>query len=248
VLYAESLKSLPVATAEQTARFADHVADNHSWHKHLPLFPPGASFVLFPNAQAGRGVRMEGDRFVVYDIQRGDYFAHHSRLATADYLRQFGHWDYSVYDNPLTSHASPQPWLFSADGGDRELLADDLKRQWTCRLTAFLKPQPLMFEMRGSSVGREAEMFLASARRTPWRALFAVFGRRGRVPTEDSVAGRYRSLAKQVLEGAGSWGSPAVLQFMESEAKAQRQAVLGTLHRVRTAWSKSRGGTPGLGL
>jgi hypothetical protein len=55
VLYLQRLKSLPVATPEQTARFAEHVADNHSWYKHLPFFPPGASFVFFPNPDAGRG-------------------------------------------------------------------------------------------------------------------------------------------------------------------------------------------------
>jgi hypothetical protein len=79
VLPGERLKSLPVPTAGQTARFADHVADNHSWYKHLPFFPPGASFVFFPNPHAGRGVTAEGGRFVVYDVERGDSFAHHSR-------------------------------------------------------------------------------------------------------------------------------------------------------------------------
>ena len=28
---------------QQTARLAAPVADNHSWYKHLPFFPPGAS-------------------------------------------------------------------------------------------------------------------------------------------------------------------------------------------------------------
>jgi hypothetical protein len=62
VLHGEMMKSLPVPTSEQTARFADHVTDNHSWYKHLPFFPPGASFVFFPNPHAGRGVRSEDGR------------------------------------------------------------------------------------------------------------------------------------------------------------------------------------------
>lgn len=57
--YDEQLRSLPVPMLEQTAQFAEHVADNHSWYKHLPFFPPGASFVFFPNAHAGRGVKSE---------------------------------------------------------------------------------------------------------------------------------------------------------------------------------------------
>jgi len=38
---------------------------------------------------AGRGVKSAGERFEVFDIERGDYFAHHSRIPTAEYLAQF---------------------------------------------------------------------------------------------------------------------------------------------------------------
>ena len=87
MIHDERLRALPVPTPEQTVRFADHVADNRNWYKHLPFFPPGASFVFFPNPHAGRGVKAEGERFVVYDIERGEYLA------------QFGHWDYWVDTN-----------------------------------------------------------------------------------------------------------------------------------------------------
>jgi hypothetical protein len=69
-------------------------------YKHLPFFQPGASFVFFLNPHAGRAVKLADGRFTVYDVETGDYFAHHSRLATADYLRRFGHWDYWVDENP----------------------------------------------------------------------------------------------------------------------------------------------------
>jgi hypothetical protein len=36
------------------------------------------------------------------------------------------------------------------------VLADDLKRRWSCRLTAFLKPAPPMFGLRLSELPREA--------------------------------------------------------------------------------------------
>src|SRR5262245_35746379 len=128
--------SLPVPTHEQTVRFAEHVADNHSWYKHLPLFPPGASFVVFPNPHAGRGAKPDGEQFAVYDLEHGDYFAHHSRIPTKEYLESFGHWDYCVDDNPRVIERQTGPWLYSPDGTKRELLADDLKRRWSCRLTA----------------------------------------------------------------------------------------------------------------
>jgi hypothetical protein len=232
----EWLKSLPVPTADQTARFADHVADNHSWYKHLPFFPPGASFVFFPNPHAGRGVTAEGERFVVYDIEPGDYFAHHSRLPTADYVAQFGHWDYWVEDNPRASDARPGPWLYSADASGRELLAAALKRDWSCRLTAFLKPAPPMFSLRQSELRREADEFMASGRRPVWRRLLDRFGGRR---DGDSVVKRYRAAAPALRRAAGTPGDAALYAFMASEARAQRGLVLGTLHRVRAVWAGS---------
>ena len=235
-MFDERLKSLPVPTPEQTARFADHVADNHSWYKHLPFFPPGASFVVFPNPQAGRGVRADGERFVVYDIEQGDYFAHHSRLPTAEYLTRFGHWDYWVDDNPRVHDPEPGPWLYSADGG-RELLADAPKRLGSCRLTAFLKPAPPMFSLRATELEREADAFLSSAPSRLSRLLGGVFGGRQRVPVADPAAERYFPVAGELRRAAGSWGTLVLYGFMESEAAAQRGVLLDALHRVRAVWS-----------
>ena len=237
-MFDERLTSLPVPTLEQMVRFADHVADNHSWYKHLPFFPPGASLVVFPNPHAGRGVRADGDRFVVYDVERGNYFDHPSRLSTAEYLAQFGHWDYWVDDNPRVPDPQPGPWLYDPDGG-RELLAGDLKRQGTCRVTAFLKPAPTMFDLRASEMRREADAFMATGKRSLGRALLGLFGGgRG----EDPVRGRYREVAPALRRAAGSWGDASLYAFMESEARAQRELVLGTLHRVRAAWASGQRG------
>lgn len=234
------LRSLPVPTPEQTARFADHVADNHSWYKHLPFFPPGASFVFFPNPHAGRAVKAEGDRFVVQDIEEGNYFAHHSCLPTADYLARFGHWDYRVDDNPRVHDRQPGPWLYSADGSRRELLADDLKRQWSCRLTAFLKPALPIFVLRPTELQREAYAFLVSDRRSVGRWLLALFrGQR----EDDPVARRYRAVAPALRRAAGTHGDAALHAFMESEARAQRELVLATLQRVRAAWACGASGS-----
>ena len=221
-------------TPEQTDRFADHVAGNHSWYKHLPFFPPGASFVFFPNLHAGRGVKPDGERFVVYDIEKGNYFAHHSRLPTAEYLEQFGHWDYWVDDNPRALAPQPGPWLYSADGCHSELLADDLKRKWSCRLTAFLKLSPAMFILSESKLQREADEFMAAGRRSLRREVRGLFtGRRD----EDPVLLRYRAVAPELRQAAGTSGDASVRAFMESESQAQRVLLLGTLQRIRAAWS-----------
>ena len=60
VSYLDLVVSLPLPTPEQTARCAVHVAENHSWYKHLPYFPPGATFVFFLNPAAGQAVREAG--------------------------------------------------------------------------------------------------------------------------------------------------------------------------------------------
>ena len=228
----EWLKSLSVPTAEQTARFADHVADNHSWYKHLPFFPPGASFVFFPNPHAGRGVKWDGERFVVYDVERRDYFDHHSRLPTTEYVARFGRWDYYVYDNPRSFDPQPGPWLYSADGTHRELLPDHLKRQWSCRLTAFLKPAPPMFGLRASELQREADAFMESGAQSlgPRQS-----GLLSGLPNE--VIGRYRAVAPALREAATTQDAAAVYAFMASEARAQLELVLGTLQRVRAEWA-----------
>jgi hypothetical protein len=233
VLYYERLKSLPVPTPEQTTRFADHVADNHSWYKHLPFFPPGASFVFFPNPHAGRGVKAGGERFMLYDIERGDYFAHHSRLATAEYLAQFGHWDYWVDDNASALDPQPGPWLYSADGGHSELLPDDLKGQWSCRLTAFLKAAPPMFSLRPSELRREADAFMASSRRTLSRIVVGLFDSQRK---EDPAFERYRALVQELPQATASSGNASLYEFMESERRAQRELLLATLQQVRAAW------------
>jgi hypothetical protein len=225
VFYDERLLSLPVPTPEQTARFAEHVAGNHSWYKRLPFFPPGVSCVLFPNPHAGRGVKAEGVRFVVYDIERGDYFAHHSRLSTAEYLAQFGHWDYWVEDSLRAFDPQAGPWLYSTNGS-RELLADDLKRLGSCWVTAFLKPSPWMFKLQEVNRVQQAEAFVAYARAHP--------GAPG--------VTRYHPLVGEVRGADETWPSPALNAFMWSETLEQRKLLLSTLNRVRVAWVEWQGG------
>ncbi len=234
MLHDERLKSLPVPTMEQTARFAEHVADNHSWYKHLPFFPPGASFVFFPNPHAGRGVRAEGERFVVYDVERGNYFDHHSWLSTVEYLAQFGHWDYWVDDNPRVLNPQPGPWLYSADGSHGELLPDDLKGQWSCRLTAFLKPAPQMFSLRPRQLQKEADAFIAASRRPHSRPLgLFIQG----TEAEDPAFERYWALVRELPRALGSPRNASLYEFMESEVWTQRELILATLQQVRSAWA-----------
>ena len=51
--YLRVIASLPVSDTSQTDAFAQKVAIEHSWYKHLPFFFSGARFVFFldPNAE-----------------------------------------------------------------------------------------------------------------------------------------------------------------------------------------------------
>ena len=237
MLHDELLTSLPVPTAAQTGRFTDHVANNHSWYKHLPFFPPGASFVFFPNFHAGRGMKRVGEQFRWCDVEKGDYFAHHSRLSTVEYVARFGHWDYWVDDNPRVSDPQPGPWMFSADGNRRELLPDELRQQWSCRLTAFLRPAPHVFRLCAGALRREADEFMASGRRSSGlRSLALSSGKQD----EDLAARRYRDVAEALRHAAGTWEDAELSTFMKSEALAQRESILSTLYRIRAVWVKSR--------
>jgi hypothetical protein len=114
------------------------------------------------------------------------------------------------------------------------LLPDNLKRQWSCRLSAFLRPSPPMFRLRASDLQREADAFMASGRRSFEGCLLALFsGQQDEGPT----ASRYRAVAQALRLAAGTLGDAALNAFMESEAQAQRELVLDTLHRVRAVWA-----------
>lgn len=219
--YSELVAQLALPTPEQTARFADHVADNHSWYKHLPFFPPGASFVFFLNPNAGRGVREAGGIFSVYDLESADYFHHQSRLATAEYLSRFGHWDYWVDENPRVPEAKEGPWIYRGNGDARELLPSKVKQHWSCRFTAFLKPGPIL---RPSEFHREREAFEEYARQHPINADIE----------------RYGGLAREVAKDQDlGWGNKALLFFMEAEAGTQRARLLQMLQAIHQSCADS---------
>ncbi|MBN9122546.1 MAG: hypothetical protein J0I06_25935 [Planctomycetes bacterium] len=208
--YVELVAALPLPTPEQTAAFARHVADNHSWYKHLPFFPPGATFVFFLNPHAGEGVERVGDRFVTRPLEEGDYFRHHSRFTTALYLKRFGHWDYWV-NNPRALRPAEGPFLYGVgtDADGREPLPDDLKRRWSCGLTAFLKLSPAV---GSETFHSEREAFEEYARQNP----------------ADLNVERYLELAR----GGDS--------FATTEIHVQRQLVLQTLMAVRDDCARLR--------
>lgn len=211
--YAELVAALPLPTPKQTASFARHVADNHSWYKHLPPFPPGATFVFFLNPHAGETVEESDGGFVTRPLEEGDYFRHHSRLSTSHYRSAFGHWDYWV-NNPRAYRPAEEPFLYGVGASDREPLPDDLTQQWSCRLTAFLK---FGWPAAGESGRHDREAFEAFASQNP---------------TDPDVE-RYRELAIEVASAEPRWDEGTRQAFRLAEAATQRQLVLQTLLVIR---------------
>jgi hypothetical protein len=140
--YADLIARLSLPTEEQTAAFAEHVANVHSWYKHLPVLPPGARFTFFLNPHACEQIDRADDGFVVTPIEQGDYFRHGSRLSTVQYRTRFGHWDYwSTRFRPLAP--VERPILYGCGPDGRFELPTELVERWSCRLTAFLKLSPM---------------------------------------------------------------------------------------------------------
>lgn len=229
-------KKIPVPTVEQTASFSEHVINNHSWYKHLPFFPPGASFVFFPNPHAGSGIKSKGDRFTIYNIKSGSVLAHHSRLSTAEYVARFGHWDYWADSESQVNDSERGPWLYDADSKKRELLADTLKLQWSCRLTAFLKPAPFLFGFEADELLDELESYLESWRRPLGKSQSNLSSRDEDTHPDDRVLDRYRAAAERIRLAVAQDSDTASREFIESEIAAQREILQATLRRVRTAW------------
>ena len=86
------IRDLPWPTADQVRAFVDHVVAAHSWYKHLPLKPPGATFHFYIDPRAGmeRAILVGGEaRF--FERTAGMDAIHYSTLPTHEYLERFGH-------------------------------------------------------------------------------------------------------------------------------------------------------------
>ncbi len=210
--YWQLLADVPLPTRRQTVRFAAHLAEAHSWYKHLPFFPPGASFVFFLNPHACMGLNYIDDAFTVFEVKTADYCDHPSRLATTEYLCRFGYWDYWIADIPgYREHQAPR--IYGLGEGGSLTLPDEVAQHWSCCLTAFLKDGPVL---KGWQFDTD-------------RAAFRKYAREN--PREPEVA-RYARLARRARAGE-TLERTFLVQLLPSETAVQRDYVLRTLNRVR---------------
>lgn len=216
--YAELVAALPLPTVEQTAAFAGHVAENHSWYKHLPALPPGATFVFFLNPHAGEEVEQTADGYVARPLDEGHYFRHHSRLATGDYRERFGHWDYWV-NNPRAVTPAEGPFLYGVGPDGRFPLPAEWTRRWSCQLTAFLRGGPMNLDLIDSE--------------------FPAFEEYARLRPADPAVARYRELVRAV-RGAASWPALLADDAAVREMATQLQLIHQALGAARDDLARMR--------
>lgn len=165
----------------------------------------------------------------MYELDRGDYFSHHSRLSTRDYFEQFGHWDYWVDDNPRSTNPRHGPLICSFDGNRWDMLPEELRHRWSCRFTAFLWPSPSMFELSRHSLTEEQRAFRSYAREYPM------------APEVVHCRQLHEALARALGDGERLWplGDP-MRSLVAAEAEAQKERLLSTLRRVREECTRVR--------
>jgi hypothetical protein len=208
--YFDVISQLPLPTPKQTVRFANHVVTSHSWYKHLSLFPPGQTFVLYLNPRAACRVVMnfKGDEaiYTVSEIEGEDN-------STVEYRNRFGHWDY------FQAGAEKEPWIYQLWEGGPEWVPSEVKQRWSCQLTAFCYPQPTMYKLNVFGAHSTAlESFNTYAREHP---------------ADPDVVRNLPVVSRIERDGESAWWHNDMLEFMEKEATLQRDRVLQVLIDIR---------------
>jgi len=93
--YRALARSLPVPTPQQVRRFAEYVAEAHSWYKHLRLLPANTPIQTFIDPAAGMQLVRAADGRVAAEVRHKPGF-HYSWLPTAEHRAKFGHLAFSA--------------------------------------------------------------------------------------------------------------------------------------------------------
>jgi hypothetical protein len=142
-------------TPEQMAAFVEHVAQAHSWYKHLGVLP-GRPFVVFVAPDSGTGnrvVRAEGDSFQIVPHPAGPEYTeahpriHHSWRTTAEYRRRFGFLDFA-------SESPHHGW--GRDAGPPLVVPPEVMARCRFVLHAYVSPSTLSLPLHRAALQRIA--------------------------------------------------------------------------------------------
>ena len=93
--YVHAVKRLPPPTKAQTAQFAAHVASDHSWYKHLPLYPKTPLY-FFLDPKAGMRPVHDSNGETRYLTVTDPCGLGGSGMTTKRYRERFGYWNYHM--------------------------------------------------------------------------------------------------------------------------------------------------------
>ena len=112
--YISLTKHLPQPSPAQMKNFADYVSEAHSWYKHLPLLPPGKTFIFYVDPFAGmqHSISPDGTRKISKRTETG---FHYSWIRTDEYRARFGHLAYSQAESTQVYVSSPDGMLVPSD-------------------------------------------------------------------------------------------------------------------------------------
>jgi hypothetical protein len=117
--YPDAARRLPRPTVGQLCDFAEYVAQEHSWYKHLPLIAPGIPFVFYLDPNAGCDLLIGPGGTTTYrERTESTHRFLHESLLTDVYRERFG---YLEYFTPAGS------WIF---GGNRNGLVVCTRGPW----------------------------------------------------------------------------------------------------------------------
>ena len=124
--YLDLCRQLPAPTERQITDFVDYVAQAHSWYKHLPLVPPGFTFIFYLDPNAGCDLLItEGGHAKYRDRTESSGHTHYNWQTTAQYRERFGHlefftpagtWVLSGNPEGALCPRSPGPAILDSEG------------------------------------------------------------------------------------------------------------------------------------
>jgi len=106
--YRQAVAHLPRPSNDQIDNYVQFVSEAHSWYKHLPLLPPGATFQFFVDPFSGYDRVLQPGGGVIHEERTEDSERfHYTWMTTRDYRSRFGYLSYE-------SGAGTQFFLHSA--------------------------------------------------------------------------------------------------------------------------------------
>jgi len=91
--YVNVVRQLPRPSTNQIARFANYVANAHSWYKHLPIYPK-VPFCFFLDPNAGKKMIYDQAGKVRFEDETSEKGFHYTHQTTDRYRERFGHLNY----------------------------------------------------------------------------------------------------------------------------------------------------------